>query len=109
MMIWLYSAYLMGIPEAILPHSEAEALHLYDVARVCEPYPDFESIITANALISSVPMLVGVNMDGEGEELRKMAYTVARAFIADDLADQLKFPQAKTRGIIKQMWLHTKL
>ena len=109
MMIWLYSAYLMGIPEAILPRSEAEALHLYDVARVCEPYPDFESIIMANALISSVPLLVGLKMDGEGEELRKMAYTVARAFIGDDLADQLKFPPAKTRGIIKQMWLNTKL
>ena len=41
--------------------------------------------------------------------MRKLAYTVARAFIGDDLADQLKFPQAKTRGIIKQMWLHTQL
>ena len=51
MMIWLYSAHLMGIPEAILPRSEAEALKLYDAARLCEPYPDFESIIMANALV----------------------------------------------------------
>ena len=109
MMIWLYSAYLMGIPEAILPQSEAEALYLYGVARVCEPYPDFESVIMANALISSVPLLLGMSIDGEGEELRKLAYTVARAFIGDEPADQLKFPQAKTRGIIKQMWLNTKL
>ena len=109
MMIWLYSAHLMGIPEAILPLSEDEALKLYDVGRLCEPYPDFESIIMANALVSSVPLLFGLSLDGEGEELRKLAYTVARAFIGDDLADQLKFPQAKTRGIIKQMWLHTQL
>ena len=109
MMIWLYSAYLMGIPEAILPRSEAEALKLYDVARICEPYPDFESIIMANALVSSVPLLLGLSIDGEGEDLRRLAYTVARAFIGDDLADQLKFPPAKTQGIIKQMWLNTKL
>ena len=109
MMIWLYSAYLMGIPEAILPRSEAEALHLYDVARVCEPNPDFESVIMASALITSIPLLAGLTLDGEGGDLRKLAYTVARAFIGDDLADQLKFPRDKTRGIIKQMWLNTKL
>ena len=109
MMIWLYSAYLMGIPETILPHSEAEALKLYDVARICEPYPDFESVIMANALVSSVPLLLGLPLRGEGDELRTLAYTVARAFIGDELADQLKFPQAKTRGIIRMMWLNTKL
>ena len=109
MMIWLYSAYLMGIPETILPRSEAEALKLYEVARICEPYPDFESVIMANALISAVPQLLGMTIGGEGEELRKLAYTVARAFIGDELADQLKFPPAKTRGIIRQMWLNTKL
>ncbi len=99
----------MGIPEAILPRNEAEALKLYEVARTCEPYPDFEAIIMANALISSVPLILGLSIDGEGEELRKLAYTVARAFIGGELADQLKFPPAKTRGIIKQMWLNTKL
>ena len=109
MMIWLYSAYLMGIPETILPRSEAEALKLYEVARICEPYPDFESVIMANALVSSVPLLLGLPLHGEGDELRKLAYTVARAFIGDELADQLKFPPAKTRGIIRQMWLNTKL
>ena len=109
MMIWLYSAYLMGIPETILPHSEAEALKLYDVARICEPYPDFESVIMANALVSSVPLLLGLTMDDEGAEVRKLAYTVARAFIGDELADQLKFPPANTRGIIGKMWLNTKL
>ena len=109
MMIWLYSAYLMGIPETILPRSEAEALKLYEVARICEPYPDFESIIMANALICSVPLVLGLPIDGEGEELRKLAYTVARAFIGDELADQLKFPPSKTRGIIGKMWLNTKL
>ena len=108
-MIWLYSAHLMGVPEAILPRSEAEALRLYDVARICEPYPDFESIIMANSLVSSVPLLVGLPMEGEGDELRKLAHTVVRAFIRHDLADQLKFPQANTRGIIKLMWLRTQL
>ena len=109
MMIWLYSAYLMGVPETILPLNEAGALKLYDVARICEPYPDFESIIMANALVSSVPLLLGLSLGGEGEDLRMLAYTVSRAFIGDDLADKLKFPQGKTRGIIKQMWLNTQL
>ena len=109
MMTWLYSAYLMGIPETILPRSEAEALKLYDVARTCEPYPDFESVIMANALVSSVPLLLGLPLHGEGDELRNLAYTVARAFIGDELADQLKFPPAKTQGIIMKMCLNTKL
>ena len=109
MMIWLYSAFLMGVPEAILPRSEDEALKLYDVARICEPYPDFESIIMANALISSVPMLLGLSIRGQGEDLRMLAYTVSRAFIGDDLADRLRFPPAKTQGIIKQMWLNIKI
>ena len=109
MMIWLYSAFLMGVPEAILPRSEEEALKLYDVARICEPYPDFESIIMANALISSVPMLLGLSIRGQGEDLRMLAYTVSRAFVGDDLADRLRFPPAKTQSIIKQMWLNTKI
>ena len=57
----------MGIPETILPRSEAEALKLYEVARICEPYPDFESVIMANALVSSVPLLLGLSLHGEGE------------------------------------------
>lgn len=108
-MIWLYSAYLMGIPETILPRSEAEALELYDIARLCEPCPDFESIIMANALISSVPLVLGLNADGEAQDLRKVAYAVSRDLVGDELADQLRFPSANTRWLMKGIWMRTQL
>lgn len=100
MQVWLYAMKLMGIPEALLPRSEADALELYRVGGVCEPPPDFESIIMANALMNAAPPVLGVTDDQEKKELLKLAYGISRALIGDELADQLKYPQANTRFLL---------
>lgn len=101
MHIWRYSAHLMGIPEAMLWNDEKEALKLYDIGFMCEPPIDFESIIMANSLVNAVPAVVGITDSDEREKLAKLVYTISRALIGDDLADQLRFPRRRrTRGIL---------
>ena len=50
--------HLMGIPGAILPGNEEEALNLFEIGSICEPPPDFESIIMANALVNAAPLVL---------------------------------------------------
>ena len=100
MHVWRYSAYLMGVPEAMLWNGERNALKLYDIGMMCEPPIDFESIIMANSLVNSIPAVVGITSRDEQEKLSKLVYTVSRALIGDDLADRLKFPKTRTRGVL---------
>ncbi len=100
MHIWRYSAHLMGIPDALLWNDEGEALKLYDIGFMCEPPIDFESIIMANSLVNAVPAVVGITDSDEREKLAKLVYTVSRALIGDDLADQLRFPRHRVWGVL---------
>ena len=100
MQIWRYSAHLMGVPEALQWNSEKDALKLYDIGIMCEPPIDFESIIVANSLVNAVPAVVDITDSDEREKLVKLVYTISRALIGDDLADQLKFPDARTWGVL---------
>ena len=106
MAIWRYVGYIMGIPESILFTSEADALRLHRVASLCEPPMSEESIIMANALINSAPLVAGVT---EPEQRRRMVarevYPISRALIGDELADELRFPRSRTRGILFQFRL----
>ena len=103
MHIWRYSAYLMGVPEAILFKNEKEALKFYDVAIMCEPPIDMEAIIMANSLVNAVPAVVGITDSDEREKLAKLIYDVSRALIGDRLADELNFPKQRTWGILALM------
>ena len=60
MHIWRYKALLLGVPETILFHGEADARELYRIACLCEPEPDIESIAMANGLINSAPLIVNI-------------------------------------------------
>ena len=60
MAVWRYTGYLMGVPESILFRSEKDALELYEIGRMCEPPPDWDSIIMANGLVNSAPLVVGI-------------------------------------------------
>ena len=61
MAIWRYMGYLMGIPEAILFRDEEHALTIYEIGNMCEPPHSLESIATANALINSAPLVIGID------------------------------------------------
>ena len=100
MLVWRYSTYLMGIPETILFQDEDEGLRLYDIAMICEPPIDFESIIMANSLVNSVPLVVGIEEPQERHNLAKLVYSVSRALIGNDMADQLKFPKHRIWGVL---------
>ena len=100
MHVWRYSAHLMGVPETILFENEEDALKLYDVGNMCEPPIDMDAIIMANSLVHSVPAVVGITDSDEREKLAKRIYTVSRALIGNDLADQLRYPKTRTWGVL---------
>ena len=104
--IWRYTAWLFGVPDEILFRNYDEAMELCRVGFLCEPPPDLESILMANGLINSAPLIVGA----EGQARRrfvKFVYRISRALIGDELADQLRFPRQWTTGILPLMrWQH---
>ena len=109
MLVWRYAMRLMGVPEAILPRSEEEAIRLYEIGSICEPPPDFESIIMANSLINAAPYVLEVADENDKAELLKLAYRVSRALIGNELADRLKYPRYSTRMLLTGVRLQTRL
>ena len=109
MQIWRYTMHLMGVPSTILWRDEREALKLFEVASACEPPPDFDSIIMAHELIEAVPLVLGIEDDKEKETILKLAFSISRALIGSERADQLKFPKYRTWGLLEEVWLHTRL
>lgn len=105
MATWRYSGLLMGIPESILFHSEADALRLYEIGTMCEPVPGVSSIVLANSLVNSAPLVVGINDPAEGQKLSQYVYKVSRALIGDTLANQLNYPKQSTFGVLP--WFRT--
>ena len=100
--IWRYTAWLFGVPETILFRDYDEAMELCRTAFVCEPPPAEESIIMANGLINSAPLIVGA----EGPARRafvNFVYRVSRALIGDELADRFRFPRLWTAGLLPLM------
>ena len=101
MRVWRYSTHLMGTPEPMLMPTEKDALHFYDIAETCEPPPDLESIITANALVRGVPQVVGITNKKQAQDLVRKVYTISRALIGNEMADQLRYPKYRTTGVLQ--------
>ncbi len=98
--VWRYAGYLMGIPESILMRDEQEALRLFDIGRMCEPEPGMESIAMANSLIQSAPLVIGIEESAARQNLVKYVYSVSRALIGNEMADQLQYPKTTTFGVL---------
>ena len=98
--VWRYAGYLMGIPESILMRDEDEALRLFDIGRTCEPEPGMESISMANSLIQSAPLVIGIEESAARQNLVKYVYSVSRALIGNEMADQLQYPKTSTFGVL---------
>ena len=109
MNVWLSAMKLTGIPEALLPRNEAEALRLFEIGTICEPPPDFDSIIMAHSLINAAPSVLGVTDENKKKDLLKLAYSVSRALIGDELADELKFPKSGTKFLMMGVNAQTRL
>ena len=107
-MIWRYTAHLMGVPESILFRDEQDARNLYQIGDLCEPPPDIESIVLANGLINSAPLVAGIVETKQRRKVTKQIYRVARAQIGDEMADQLRFPHSRTWGLLAFMSLENR-
>ena len=108
MATWRYSGLLMGIPESILFQGEEDALKLYEIGTMCEPVPGASSIVLANSLVNSAPLVVGIDDPAEGQKLSRYVYKVSRALIGDSLADQLNYPKQSTFGVLPWFRLQAK-
>ncbi|MYH40932.1 MAG: DUF2236 domain-containing protein [Chloroflexi bacterium] len=93
MQVWRYSGHLLGIPESILYETEQDALDLFRVGVLMEP-PSMESVVLANSLVNSAPLVAGITDPGERSELASYVYHVSRALIGKELATELQYPRA---------------
>jgi len=100
MATWRYAGLLMGIPESILFHGEADALELYEIGTLCEPEPGASSIVLANSLVNSAPLVIGITDSAQGRKLSQYVYKVSRALIGNTLADQLSYPKQSAFGTL---------
>ena len=100
MTVWRYSGHLMGVPETILFRDEEDALRLFEIGKMCEPEPEMESSVMANALVQSAPLVIGIEDPHARRSLAKYVYVISRALIGNELADQLKYPRTSTFAVL---------
>ena len=100
MQTWRRSGYLMGIPETILFHDEAEALKTFEIGLMCEPPHGLESIVMANALANSAPVVIGIGDPTQRRGLAKYVYDVSGALIGKETAAALRYPRGHTFGVL---------
>ncbi len=100
MAVWRYSGYLMGVPEDILYDTRATADEVIKIGQMCEPVPGPESVIMANALINSAPVVADITDPVSRRGLVKYIYKVSRAMIGKDMADDLNFPVSGRFGVL---------
>ena len=98
--IWRYAGYVMGIPEAILYTSRAEAERVYRIGYMCEPPPDADSVAMAHALIQAIPVVTDTTDPTEKEKMIGLAFRLSRALLGNHLANQLQYPRTSTVGTI---------
>jgi len=105
--IWRYTGYLMGIPETILYTTAEEARHMFRIGFLCEPDPTDESVVMANALINSAPLVAGISKPAERKALvGDLIYPISRALIGSELADQLRFPAHTKLKSLRTLYLY---
>ena len=100
MAVWRYSGYLMGIPESILFEDEADALKIFEIGHICEPEPEIESVVMANSLVNSAPLIAGITEPHERRNLARYVFSVSRALIGNEMADKLGYPPGHAFGVL---------
>ena len=100
MQIWRYTAWLMGVPDALIFRDEAGAREIFRVGYMCEPPFGVEAIAMANSVINSAPLVIGIEDKDERKALLSYGYRLSRALLGDELADQLMFPKSRTTGTL---------
>ena len=97
--VWRRSAELLGVPEQLTFSDMASALRLFEVAVLCEPAPDYDSIILANSIINSAPLVFGYNTPATRRKWAAQLYEISRALIGEEAATALAYPAAPQRMV----------
>lgn len=84
----------------MLFRNEKDALEIVRVSLACEPPYEDESIVMANALINSAPIVIGITDKRARAKVAKLGYRLARALLGHDTADRLRFPKYATLGLL---------
>ena len=100
MAVWRYSGYLIGIPETILLRDYEDAVALFRIGTLCEPDPQMESVVLANSLVHSAPLVGGITDPDARRKLAKYVFLVSRAMIGNRLADELSYPRSRSFGVL---------
>ena len=103
MAVWCYDAWLMGVPETLLFHSQEEGLRLFEVGTTCEPPPDEDAIALANCIVNSAPVVIGITEPKARRDFAQHAYRIARELVGHAQADRLNFPPKRPFPILP--WL----
>ena len=110
MSVWCYDAWLMGVPDALLFHSQAEGLRLFDLGSRCEPPPDEDAIALANCIVNSAPVVIGVTEPvARAADFAQYAYRIARELVGDAKADRLMFPPRRPLPILPWLRMQERL
>ena len=103
--VWRYTAWVMGVPEAILFEDYDAARRRFEIGMLCEPVPDDDAIIMANSIVNSAPLLLGVKDPRERRPYAMFIYQVCRELVGDELADQFLFPPSQRIPQVPLLWL----
>ena len=106
--IWRYVGHILGVPEAILFTSEAEARQIYEIGHLCEPPPDEDAIGVANAVFKAIPAMAKVQSDTERKSFQMYAYRLSRALIGNELADRYGYPNTLRIRFLVLLYFRTK-
>ena len=76
-------------------------MHIFRIGGLCEPRPELESIVMANSLVNSAPLVIGIEDPAERRNLAKYVFSISRALIGSELANELMYPPGSTAGILR--------
>ena len=107
--VWRYTGMTMGIPETILFTDQESALEVARIGAKCEPPADEDSIIMANSIVNSAPLLLGISDPNLRRAKARYFYKISRELMGDEVADQLRFPPKHRIKVIPVTHLLTKL
>ncbi|MGC1479536.1 MAG: oxygenase MpaB family protein [Chthoniobacterales bacterium] len=108
-LVWRYAGRLMGVSDELLFDSERSALKLHAVGAACEPPPGLDSILLANGLINSAPIVAGITDPVARRKLTAKIYRISRALIGNEMADALNYPPTSTLGVLSLLQWRNRL
>ena len=100
MAVWRYTGHLMGVPQSILLQDESHAKEIFKIGNICEPRNTSESVVLANSLLNSGPLVAGVTAPEERRNLARYVFKLSRALIGNSLANALRYPPGRKFGVL---------